>query len=233
MERIKLLIADDNIGFCDLLNKELEKEKDIQVVGIANTDEEEIRIIDELKPDIVVTDLMRNRKYSGLEIIREYSKKKNSPYFLVISADEKRYVIDENENLKICAYIQKKPFEFQFDKITEEIKKTKNQINVENNFDNWQKEYYEKEIIELTKELNKKDIKILRRLGIKVQNKKYTEHEFEDILIRLGAYYRDENMTQNDLKYVKPLNKTKVTEEEYIYISEKMDYINNKYNILK
>ena len=40
-------------------------------------------------------------------------------------------------------------------------------------------------------------------------------------------------MTQNDLKYVKPLNKTKVTEEEYIYISEKMDYINNKYNILK
>ena len=233
MERIKLLIADDNIGFCDLLNKELEKEKDIQVVGIANTDEEEIRIIDELKPDIVVTDLMRNRKYSGLEIIREYSKKKNSPYFLVISADEKRYVIDENENLKICAYIQKKPFEFQFDKITEEIKKTKNQINVENNFDNWQKEYYEKEIIELTKELNKKDIKILRRLGIKVKNKKYTEHEFEDILIRLGAYYRDENMTQNDLKYVKPLNKTKVTEEEYIYISEKMDYINNKYNILK
>lgn len=233
MERIKLVIADDNIGFCDLLNKELEKEDDIQVVGIANTDEEEIRIIDELKPDIVVTDLMRNRKYSGLEIIREYSKKKNSPYFLVISADEKRYVIDENENLKICAYIQKKPFEFQFDKITEEIKKIRNQINVKNNFDNWQKEYYEKEIVDLTRELNKKDIKILKKLGIKVQNKKYTEHEFEDILIRLGAYYKDENMTPNDLKYVKPLNKTKVTEEEYNYISEKMDNINNKYNILK
>lgn len=51
----------------------------------ANTDEEEIKLIEELKPDVVVTDLMRNHEFTGLDIIKDYSEKEKSPKFVVVS----------------------------------------------------------------------------------------------------------------------------------------------------
>ncbi len=45
-------------------------------MGIANTDEEEIKLIEELKPDVVVTDLMRNHEFTGLDIIKRLFRKK-------------------------------------------------------------------------------------------------------------------------------------------------------------
>ena len=45
----------------------------INIIGIANTDEEEIKLIEESKPDVVVTDLMRNHEFTGLDIIKDYT----------------------------------------------------------------------------------------------------------------------------------------------------------------
>lgn len=84
---IKIIIADDNFAFCDLLKDYLNKFEDVEILGIANTDEEEINLIENLKPDVVISDLMRNHKYTGLDIIKQYIKKKERPKFLVISAD--------------------------------------------------------------------------------------------------------------------------------------------------
>lgn len=60
----------------------------------ANNDDDEIRMIEELKPDIVITDLMREDKYTGLDIIKRYKDIKQSPQFLVISGDFKKDIID-------------------------------------------------------------------------------------------------------------------------------------------
>lgn len=120
MNEIKIIIADDNKHICQIIKKFLEKHQDIEILGIANTDEDEIKMINELKPDIVITDLMRNHKYSGLDIIRDYSNKDNCPKFLVISAEKKDFIMDE---LKIAGYI-KKPF-FNYEKIVEELRKIK------------------------------------------------------------------------------------------------------------
>lgn len=123
-ENIKVLIADDNVAFCDNLKVFLEQYEEIQILGIANNDEDEIRMIEELKPEIVITDLLRNHKYTGLQIIKDYNNKKNSPEFLIISADKKEDVIDEN--LKIGGYI-KKPF-FDYKSIVEELRIIKKKI---------------------------------------------------------------------------------------------------------
>lgn len=124
-EKIKIIIADDNLGCCDLLKKFLEKYQDIEILGIATTDEDEIKLIDKLNPEIVITDLMRNHEYTGLEIIKNYMKKEIHPEFLVISADIKENVI--SNDLKIGGYI-KKPF-LNYDNIIKELRRIKKEIN--------------------------------------------------------------------------------------------------------
>ena len=85
LEKIKIIIADDDIKICEEIKDKLKNYESIGVIGIANTDEEEIRMIEELKPDVVVTDLMRNHKFTGLDIIKAYSEKDESPKFIIVS----------------------------------------------------------------------------------------------------------------------------------------------------
>lgn len=107
MEKIRVIIADDNKPFCGFLNSYLSQFEDIEVIGIANSDEEELTLINTLKPDIVITDLVRNNKYTGLEIIKNYQKIKDAPDFLVISADNKNS--PQFYGIKFSGYIEK-PF---------------------------------------------------------------------------------------------------------------------------
>lgn len=124
-EEIKVIIADDNKTICNFIEQHLKEYDEIKILGIANTDEEEIQMIEELKPDIVITDLMRNRKYTGLDIIKEYSIKEDSPQFLVISADNKKDVI--KNGLEVAGYIQK-GVPFNYDIIGAELKKIKSNM---------------------------------------------------------------------------------------------------------
>ena len=140
MEKIRVIIADDYNRFCEIVRDYLIKYEEIEILGIANTDEEEIRMIEELKPEIVITDLMRNRTYSGLKIIEDYSNKKERPEFLVISADEKDDVI--KSNVKIGGYI-KKPFN-NYSIIIEELRRIKAEKVHEQNQLMIQKEIVEK-----------------------------------------------------------------------------------------
>lgn len=104
---IKIIIVDDNKAICDLFKNYLKNFNRIKILAIANTDEDEINAIEKYKPDIVITDLMRNRKYTGLEIIKDYNRKGNGPEFLVISADKKETVIPKD--VYVAGFI-KKPF---------------------------------------------------------------------------------------------------------------------------
>ena len=119
-KKTRILIADDNKQICQFIKKAIESYPEIEIVGIAYTDEDEITMIEELKPDIVITDLVRNGKYSGLNIIKNYYKRVTSPKFLVISADKKEFVIDKD--LEVAGYIEK-GHGFNFEQIIEEIRK--------------------------------------------------------------------------------------------------------------
>lgn len=101
----KIIIADDNKALCDFMYKHLLKFDEFEILGIANTDEDEINLIEEKKPDIVITDLMRNEKYTGFDIIKEYSTHKYSPQFLIISAGMPVSTIMKCQN--VAGYINK------------------------------------------------------------------------------------------------------------------------------
>lgn len=88
--KLRVLIADDEKRMVDniLSNIDVENEE-YEIIDFALTTEEERRKIEQLKPDIVITDIYRNennRKYEGgYEVIKEYSEKYFLPKFIILS----------------------------------------------------------------------------------------------------------------------------------------------------
>ena len=126
--KTKIIIVDDNVHICQMMYDFLKQYDDIEILGIANTDEDEIKLIEELKPQIVISDLMRNHKYTGLDIIKKYYEKKSNIKFLVISAGEQELII--NSGVEVAGYI-KKPFG-NYEIIYNELKRIKSNIDCEN-----------------------------------------------------------------------------------------------------
>ena len=88
--RLKVLIADDEKKMVDEIISNLDAQnEDYEIVGYALTNEEERQKIEELKPDIVITDIYRgsvfNKNAGGFDIIKEYSEKYFLPRFIVLS----------------------------------------------------------------------------------------------------------------------------------------------------
>lgn len=223
-DKMKIIIADDNVHICEFTKKFLEKYEDVEIIGVANTDEEEVRMIEELKPEIVITDLMRNHKYTGLDIIKNYQNKKDAPQFLVVSADEERNVI--RDGIKIAGYI-KKPFS-DYEILIKELRRIKSKTK-KFDYDEWYEEYHNKEIFDIKKYLDKKDMKIIQKLGIKTYDKIYTEYELEVLEMDLLAYYEDleEELSEEELQYQKPLKGTGVTRKKYNNLLNKIQEIKN------
>lgn len=118
-KKIKILIADDYKPLCETLRNILNKYEKLEVIGLAHTDQEEISKIEELKPNVVITDIKRNNEYTGLDIVKQYLDKEDSPYFFIISSE-----INEKElrnNSKIIGFMSK-PF-LDYDKIVDDILK--------------------------------------------------------------------------------------------------------------
>ena len=224
--KIKVVIADDNIHICKFIKDYLKKHEDVEILGVANTDEDEIKKIEELKPEIVITDLMRNHKYTGLDIIKDYFNKKRKVEFLVISADFEKDVI--TDGLEVAGYI-KKPFN-DYEIIYKELKRIKREIN-DKEYKEWDEKYHNLELIDVRKHLSSKDIKILKKLGIIVKNKIYTEYEFECLTMELLAYYDDPEMdlSEEEKEFQKSLDGTNVTREEYNEVLNKVQKINENF----
>ena len=223
LEKIRVIIAEDNIHICKFIEENLKKHNDIEILGIANTDEEEIKMIEELKPEIVITDLMRNNKYSGLDIIKNYYNNNSQVEFLVISADYKEDVI--NDGLEVAGYI-KKPFG-DYEIIYNELKRIKKNIIISKQHQEWREKYYNLEIININKYLTQADKQLLEKLGIKIKDKIYTEFECECLYMDFLRYYDDpeNDLSEDERKYQKSLDGTGVTREEYNEVLKKIEKI--------
>lgn len=221
LEKIRVIIAEDNIHICKFIEENLKKHNDIEILGIANTDEEEIKMIEEQKPEIVITDLMRNNKYSGLDIIKNYYNNNSQVEFLVISADYKEDVI--NDGLEVAGYI-KKPFK-DYEIIYNELKRIKKNIIISKQHQEWREKYYNLEIININKYLTQTDKKLLEKLGIKIKDKIYTEFECECLYMDFLKYYDDpeNDLSEDERKYQKSLDGTGVTREEYNEVLKKIE----------
>lgn len=220
--KIKIIIADDNIHICKFIKEFLEKYEDIEILGIANSDEDEIKMIEELNPEIVITDLMRNHRYTGLDIIKSYFAKNKDIAFLVISADNKSDVI--NGGLEVAGYI-KKPVN-DYEEIYTELKRIKRELENKKYLE-WDEKYHNLEILNIRKMLSFKEKRILKKLGITIKNKKHTECEIECLMLELLLYYDDpeEYLSKEEKKYQKSLEGTGVSREEYNKLLNKITKI--------
>ena len=72
---MKILIADDNIVLTNLLKDCIEKNTNFSNIIIANSSLEQMKIMEEEKPDLVITDNVRKKEnISGFDIILKYEK---------------------------------------------------------------------------------------------------------------------------------------------------------------
>ena len=82
---LNIIIADDNSILANMMKALIEKDERYKIVGIARNDDDEIKLIDDLIPDLVITDLRKDNKCTGLDIIKRYQKKEYNIEFFIIS----------------------------------------------------------------------------------------------------------------------------------------------------
>ena len=223
--KTRVIIADDNVHICKFIADSLSKHDDIEILGVAHTDEDEIKMIEELKPEVVITDLMRNHKYTGLDIIKDYFAKNSKIKFLVVSADRKEDVI--RDGLEVAGYIEKS-FSFNYELIYTELKRIK-KIIYDEEYNNWDERYHHKEYIDLFMYFTQEERDLLKIFDIELENRLYTEFEFEVMYGKLILYYKnEEDMDEEELKECKELPSS-INREQFMKLLEIMDNISDKY----
>lgn len=63
-------------------------------------------------------------------------------------------------------------------------------------------------------ELTQNSINIINKLGIQLENKIYTEYEFDILEMKIRDYYIYEDMPENEMFYVKSLKGTGITNND-------------------
>jgi DNA-binding NarL/FixJ family response regulator len=93
MEKVRVVLADDHpvmrLGIRNLLNRSPK----IQVLGEAGSGFEALRLVDELRPDVLLLD-MEMPGMDGVEVARHLKSSKSPVNILVLSAyDDKQYIL--------------------------------------------------------------------------------------------------------------------------------------------
>lgn len=112
-EKVKVIIADDNPDFVNTLIENLEKEEDLEVIGIARDGQEAVSLILEKRPDIVLLDVIMPH-LDGLGVLEslQESQIEKMPMCIMLSAVGQDKVTQRAINLGAEYYIVK-PFDIQ------------------------------------------------------------------------------------------------------------------------
>lgn len=119
MEKIHVVVADDNEIMRNSLGEILADDPQIVVDGLAVDGENTLKMIEEKQPDVVIIDLVMP-KLDGIGVM-ERTPKNSKPLFIVISAAGRSDIMEDAFNAGASYYIMK-----PFDKadIINRIKKT-------------------------------------------------------------------------------------------------------------
>ncbi len=93
----------------------------------------------------------------------------------------------------------------------------------------WLEMYQNEKTINLDEILNKDDYDLLKRLEIVINEPMCTGAEYERLSLAVGAYYEDENMTEEDKEGFKELSSVGVSKEEYDRLFKKFELLDKKY----
>jgi len=113
-ENIKVLLADDNRDFCDVLKNFLNSQEGLSVVGEAFDGEEAVEKINKLRPDVAVLDGIMPR-LDGIGVLEKLIAQPiegYTPVLIVISAMSQEKIINKALSLGADYYIVK-PLDLQ------------------------------------------------------------------------------------------------------------------------
>lgn len=113
IRNIKILIADDNREFCELLKEFIAQEDDFSLVGIASNGVEALEIINREKPDLVVLDIIMPH-LDGIGVLEKLvnSGMQPRPKVIMLTAFGQQNVTQKAIELGADYYILK-PFDFE------------------------------------------------------------------------------------------------------------------------
>lgn len=111
IKNTKIVIADDNREFCDLLKEFVAQEDDFTLVGIANNGVEAVEIIEREKPDVVVLDIIMPH-LDGIGVLEKLAVSgQPRPKVIMLTAFGQQSVTQRAIELGADYYILK-PFDF-------------------------------------------------------------------------------------------------------------------------
>ncbi len=105
--KTRILIADSNLDFCSLLTDLVAAEKDMEVVAAADNGLDALALIAELKPNVVLLDLVLT-KLDGLEVLRRLPESGVKPHVIILSGFVNNKVVADCSNLG-ADYFMPKP----------------------------------------------------------------------------------------------------------------------------
>ncbi|MBM7614017.1 two-component system response regulator (stage 0 sporulation protein A) [Alkaliphilus hydrothermalis] len=112
-EKINVLIADDNEDFCDILSEYLQRQQDIEVVGVAKDGVEAVELISKKSPDVVVLDIIMPH-LDGLGVLEKLNaiNLDKFPKIIILSAVGQDKITQRAISLGADYYVIK-PFDFE------------------------------------------------------------------------------------------------------------------------
>lgn len=228
MNKLKIIIADDNRQVAEFEKSFIERIGHYEIMDIAFTSEKELELIEKYSPDIVITDIVRKgEKVSGLDIILKCEKEKKNVKFILITASGIQDIICKN-NFKlpsnVISYL-KKPFDW--DLLIKEIEKASIKHYIK---ENRESEYYTKGVLNVLNELSNELIKLINKLDTNIENKVYTNHEYDVLKMDIFRYfYEDGEEEELKEKMNSKLKERGISEIEYKKILDAFDEMDKKY----
>ncbi|HBG3447467.1 TPA: sporulation transcription factor Spo0A [Clostridioides difficile] len=112
VEKIKIVLADDNKDFCQVLKEYLSNEDDIDILGIAKDGIEALDLVKKTQPDLLILDVIMPH-LDGLGVIEKLNTMDipKMPKIIVLSAVGQNKITQSAINLGADYYIVK-PFDF-------------------------------------------------------------------------------------------------------------------------
>lgn len=107
IEKIKIVLADNDSTYTTKLKESLKREKNVEVVGVAPDGEIAMQMIEQLKPHIVILDVLMPKK-DGLWILEEIKRRKlKTTHCIVVSALDGDNIVRNATMLGAIYYILK------------------------------------------------------------------------------------------------------------------------------